>query len=196
MKIRNNKGGKGYFVLSVSDLKKWNLRFLKYQDGKIIHLCGAEFFVKKVVNYDDMFIYLVPMEFILTEEQVKNNIRLRAPNVYMDDKDFFEAHKYYKKELEGIREKSYKVREEPEDFLSDDMKKEVAKWERKIKWELKWLQNWEGKAGEKTLQNHKMKIKGYKAEISRIMLSHNVPDESDLWSDSETKYEDFELYHF
>lgn len=195
----------GYLVFSGRELQRWNLKFLVYHDGEKVSFCETDFYVKKVLKHDQMFIYCIILDSSWSKKDLKRQIRKRAPHADMNDEAFFWANKSYKRELDMIRRKSYHVGQPPEDFLDPDMKQEVAKLEAKVDWEKKWLKRWrfrvnfktlQFRASNKTIQKHEKRLEDLQNQIRRIDRLCNRPDESDPWSDCETTYEDFELYHF
>ena len=148
---------KKYLVLFPWELAKYNLKFLNYKDGEIVTFCATDFFVKKVVRHDDMFIVLAILQSAWTKDELKEQIRRRAPNLDMGDEDFFRVHKSYKKELTRIENKSYYVGESPSDYMDADMRIDVEKMKAKIQWEEKWLHNWSRIKGNPTYEKHQKK---------------------------------------
>lgn len=184
-----------YLVLFPWELEKYNLKFLNYQDGEIVTFCDANFFVKKVVRHDDMFIGLAVLESDGDMKSLKDKIRSRAPNLEMSDEDFFRVHKSYKAELTRIENQSYYVGEAPSDFLSPEMRMDVEKMKAKIQIEKMWLKRWPN-AGRKTREKHEKRLDDLQSEVNWLEMIYNRPEETDMWTDCETTYEDFELYHF
>lgn len=196
---------KGHLILSGRELQRWNLKFLVHYDRQRVDFAHTSFYVRKIVKYDQIFIYLIILDSCLNMHDLKEEIRERAPHKGMTDKAFFWAHKSYKKELDAIRKKSYHVGESPEDFLDPDMRKRVETLEAKINRERKWLKKWKYRVDIKTLEFiirdkvvaiHEKRLHDFQMEVDRINRIYNKPDESDPWSDCETTYDDFELYHF
>lgn len=195
----------GYIILSGRELQRLNLKFLVHYDMQRVNFCDSDFYVRKIVKYDQIFIYLFIIDSAWSKNDLERQFHCRAPNDRMNDEGFFWAHKSYKKELDNIRRKSYHVGAAPEDFLDPDMEKEVEKLKAKIAFEEKWLKNWRFKvnlktlqfrASNKTIEKHEKKLHALQLQVNRINRIYNKPDESDPWSDCETTYEDFELYHF
>lgn len=186
---------KKYLVLFPWELEKYNLKFLYGEDGEIVTFCATDFFVKKVVRQDDMFVGLAILQSAWNKKELKEQIRRRAPNLDMSDEDFFRVHKSYKKELNRIENESYYVGEAPNDYMEPSMRMEVEKMKAKIQMEEMWLKRWPN-AGRKTRRKHEKKLGDLRAEVSWLEMIYNRPDETDMWSDSETTYDDFELYHF
>lgn len=195
MKIETKTGRYGYLVLSGSELQRWNLKFLAYSDRKIVTFCETDFYCKKIVNYDNMFIVLAILQSAWTLKELKREIRSRAPNENMTDADFWRVHKSYRNELKRIKKASYHVGEAPDDFMDPEMRIEVSIMEAKLQWEQRWLKNWPN-AGEKTRQKHIKKAEELQKEISLLERIYNRPDETDMWTDCKTTIEDFDLYNF
>lgn len=185
----------GYLVLSGWELERWNLKFLVHHNEKVVTFCATDFYVKKIVNYDNMFIILAVLKSAWNMNELKREIRRRAPHDLMDDDDFFRVHKSYKAELNRIENESYYVGESPSDYMDLDMRMEVEKMKAKIQIEKMWLKRWPN-AGRKTRQKHEKKLDDLQTTVSRLEMIYNHPDETDMWSDSKTTYDDFELYHF
>lgn len=193
--IKNMTVETKYLVFFPWELAKYNLKFLNYKDGEIVTFCDTDFFVKKVVRHDDMFIGLAILQSAWTKDELKEQIRRRAPNLDMSDEDFSRVHKSYKKELTRIENKSYYVGESPSDYMDADMRMEVEKMKAKIQIEKMWLKRWPN-AGRKTREKHEKKLDDLQTRVSRLEMIYNRPDETDIWTDCKTTYEDFELYHF
>ena len=184
-----------YLVFFPWELAKYNLKFLNHKDGEIVTFCATDFFVKKVVRHDDMFIGLAVLQSAWSMKELKEKIRRRAPNLEMSDDDFFRVHKSFKAELNRIENQSYYVGEAPSDYMESEMREDVEKMKAKIQWEKMWLKRWPN-AGRKTRKKHEKKLDDLQTVVSRLEMIYNRPDETDMWTDSKTTYEDFELYHF
>ena len=129
MKFKGETDRYGYVVLYGSELQRWNLKFLVHHNEKVVTFCATDFYVKKVVNYDNMFIVLGVIASAWTMEELERQIRWRAPHLGMDDDDFFKVNKSYKSELDRIKRQSYYVGEAPENYLTDEIVKEMQEKE-------------------------------------------------------------------
>ena len=186
----------GYLVLSGWELQRWNLKFLVYKNEQVVTFCATDFYVKKIVKYDNMFIVLAVLQSAWNMKELKKQIRRRAPHLDMDDDDFFRVHKSYRKELTKIENESYYVGEAPNDFMDPEMREDVEKMKAKIQMEEIWLSNWERIKGNKTYLKHEKNRDALLTQVNRLEMIYNRPDETDMWTDCETTYDDFELYHF
>ena len=92
--IKNMTVETKYLVFFPWELAKYNLKFLNYKDGEIVTFCATDFFVKKVVRHDDMFIGLAILQSAWTKDELKEQIRRRAPNLDMSD-DLYYPHKIW-----------------------------------------------------------------------------------------------------
>lgn len=185
----------GYLVFSGRELQRWNLKFLVYHDEEQVSFCETDFYVKKILKHDQMFIYCFILDSSWSKKDLKRQIRKRAPHADMNDEAFFWAHKSYKKELESIQKKSWKVKPAPDSFLPPDQKKRVKIIERTIAREKKWLKN-HPKATRQNRQKHEKLLRDLQNNRARVLRFYDRQDEPDPWSDCETTYDDFELYHF
>lgn len=183
-----------YLVLFPWELERFNLKFLPHEDGEIVTFCDTDFFVKKVVRHDDMFVGLAVLQSAWTMKELKNKIRRRAPHLYMDDDDFLRVHKSFKKELNRIKNQSYYVGESPENYLSPELIEELdiltAKLEKGRRFQKRHPR------AKKALKNHFGDLDELEAYINRKQRIYNTPEEEDLWSSHKTTIEDYDLYDY
>lgn len=183
-----------YLVLFPWELERFNLKFLPYKDGEIVTFCDTDFFVKKVVRHDDMFVGLAVLQSAWSMKELKNKIRRRAPHLDMDDDDFFRVHKSFKKELTRVENQSYYVGEAPENYLSPELIEEleilIAKLEKGRRFQKRHPR------AKKTLKNHFGDLDELEAYINRKQRIYNTPEEEDLWSSHKTTIEDYDLYDY
>lgn len=184
----------GYLVLSGWELERWNLKFLVYHDGQVVTFCATDFFVKKIVKYDNMFIVLAVLQSAWNMNELKGQIRRRAPHLDMDDDDFLRVNKSYKAELTRIENQSYYVGEAPENYLTPEIIEELEILTAKLE-KGRRFQKHHPKA-KKTLKNHFGDLDELEAYISRKKRIYNTPEEEDLWSSHKTTIEDYDLYDY
>lgn len=182
----------GYLVLSGWELERWNLKFLVHHDRKVVTFCATDFFVKKIVKYDNMFIVLAVLQSAWNMKELKREIRRRAPHLDMNDDDFFRVHKSYKAELTRIENQSYYVGETPENYIPSEILEEL---------ELLTVKLVKGRRFQKHHPKAKNSLKKQfgdldelEAYIQRVKRSYNTPEEEDLWSNHKTTIDDYDLY--
>lgn len=191
MKTVATKDIRGWIVLSVPELQRWNLRFLMYQDRKIVNFCNTDFYCKKLVFYDITFIVLAIVQSSCDSiDEIKNLIRSRAPNIEMTDADFFRVHKSYRAELNRIKKQSYYVGQPPEDFMPPEKREELELLKAKLA-KGKRFQKHHPKA-KKTLKKHFGDLGELEALIIRMERIYNQPEEKDFWTDHKTTIDDYD----
>ena len=192
MKFKGETDRYGYVVLYGSELQRWNLKFLVHHNEKVVTFCATDFYVKKVVNYDNMFIVLGVIASAWTMEELERQIRWRAPHLGMDDDDFFKVNKSYKSELDRIKRQSYYVGEAPENYLTDEIVKELELLKAKLRKGRRFQKRYpKAKNG---LKKHFGDLDELEAYIERKERIYNTPEEEDLWSNHKTTVEDYDLY--
>ena len=183
-----------YFILFPWELEKFNLKFLNYQDGEKVTFCATDFFVKKVVRQDDMFIALIVLQSAWNMKELKAQIRRRAPHSDMDDDDFLRVHKSFKAELNRIENQSYYVGEAPEDYMDPEMREEVELLKAKLKKGKIFLKRHPNSTS--TIRKHfwERGLDDLESYIDRLETIYNTPEEEDLWSNHKTSIEDYDIY--
>lgn len=183
-----------YLVLFPWELEKYNLKFLVYKDREIVTFCATDFFVKKVVRHDDMFIGLAVLQSAWNMKDLKKQIRRRAPHSDMDDEDFLRVHKSFKAELTRIENQSYYVGEAPEDYMDPEMREEVELLRAKLEKGKRFLKRHPKSTN--TIRKHfwAKGLDDLEHYINRLERIYNVPEEEDLWSNHKTSIEDYDIY--
>lgn len=184
----------GYLVLSGWELERWNLKFLVYEDRQVVTFCATDFFVKKVVNYDNMFVILAVLKSAWNMSELKEQIRRRAPHLDMDDDDFFRAHKSYKAELNRIENQSYYVGEAPEDHMTPEEREELELLKAQLEKGRRFKKH--HPKATKSLKKHFGNLDELEALIERTERIYNTPEEEDLWSNHKTTLDDFDAYEY